>query len=32
VGPGSFMVGYDCQFGTGELSRSLVEQTLSQIE
>jgi hypothetical protein len=32
VGPGSFMVGYDCQFGTGELSRSLIERTLSQIE
>jgi hypothetical protein len=32
AGPGSFMVGYDCQFGTGEPSRSLIEHTLSEIE
>ncbi len=32
AGPGSFMVGYDCQFGTGKLSRSLIEHTLSEIE
>jgi hypothetical protein len=31
VGPGSFMVGYDCQYGTGALSRSLIEHTLSEI-
>ena len=32
AGPGSFMVGYDCQFGTGELSRSLIELTLAEIQ
>lgn len=32
VGPGSFMVGYDCQFGTGEPARSLIEKTLDEIE
>lgn len=32
AGPGSFMVGYDCQFGTGELSRSLIERTLAEID
>lgn len=32
LGPGSIVVGYDCQFGAGELSRSLIEQTLAQIE
>lgn len=32
IGPGSFTVGYDCQFGTGALSRSLIEQTLGQID
>ncbi len=32
AGPGSFMVGYDCQLGTGEPSRSLIEHTFSEIE
>jgi hypothetical protein len=32
AGPGSFMIGYDCQFGTGEPSRSLIEHTLAAIK
>lgn len=32
TGPGSFMVGYDCRFGEAPPQRSLIEQTLSQIE
>jgi len=30
-GAGSFLVGYDCQFGSGEIARSLIEHTLSEI-
>jgi hypothetical protein len=32
VGPSSFIVGYDCQFGSGEPSRSLIERTLAAIK
>jgi hypothetical protein len=32
IGAGSFLAGYDCQFGSGALSRSLIEQTLAAIK
>jgi hypothetical protein len=32
AGPGSFMVGYDCQFGSDAQPRNLIEQTLAAIK